>query len=158
MPKPPANKALLAALWVNAALLAVLIGAVLTRTSGPTLISPAMGQSPTNIGGGAGIYIMPAQFTATKWGCYMVDVDRQTLAAYEYDLGDSQLTLKAARSFRYDLQLGNYDTFPSPDDIKKLVEGQTPGGTEPGAAQPAPGAPTSGAPAPGAPAPMPAPK
>jgi hypothetical protein len=144
MPKSGSSKTLLTALWVNAGLLAVLIVAVCTRSGGPTLVAPAMGQSPTNIGGGAGIYIMPAQFTATKWGCYLVDVDRQTLAAYEYDLGESQLTLKAARSFKYDLLLGNYDTFPSPDDIRKLVEGQPQGGKETVPEQPTP------APAPGA--------
>lgn len=143
MAKSGSNRTLLAALWVNAGLLALLIVAVWMRSGGPALVAPALGQSPTNIGGGAGIYIMPAQFTATKWGCYLVDVDRQTLAAYEYDLGDSQLTLKAARSFRYDLLLGNYDTFPSPDDIKKLVEGQTQGGRDASPDQPTP------APAPG---------
>jgi hypothetical protein len=144
MPRTGANRALLTALWVNAALSAVLIVVLCSRGGGPTLVAPALGQSPTNIGGGAGIYIMPAQFTATKWGCYLVDVDRQTLAAYEYDLGDSQLTLKAARSFKYDLLLGNYDTFPSPDDIRKLVEGQAQGGRDSVAPQPAP------TPAPGA--------
>lgn len=143
MAKSGSNRTLLAALWVNAGLLALLIVAVWMRSGAPALVAPALGQSPTNIGGGAGIYIMPAQFTATKWGCYLVDVDRQTLAAYEYDLGDSQLTLKAARSFRYDLLLGNYDTFPSPDDIKKLVEGQTQGGRDASPDQPTP------APAPG---------
>jgi hypothetical protein len=144
MPKSGTSKALLTALWVNAGLLILLVVAVWMRSSAATLVAPAMGQSPTNIGGGAGIYIMPAQFTATKWGCYMVDVDRQTIAAYEYDLGDSQLTLKAARSFRYDLQLENYDTFPPPGDIKNLVEGKPLGGAAP--EQPAPIAP---APTPG---------
>jgi hypothetical protein len=150
MPKSGSNKAVVTALWANAAMLLALIVVVAGRSSGPALVAPAMGQSPTNIGGGAGIYIMPAQFTATKWGCYLVDVDRQNLVAYEYDLGDSQLTLKAARSFKYDLLLPNYDTFPSPDDIRKLVEGQQAGSKEaaPDQSPPAP-VPGTSVPAPG---------
>jgi hypothetical protein len=138
MPKSGSNKALLTALWVNAGLVALLIVAVWTRSGGPTLVAPAMGQSAANIGGGAGIYIMPAQFTSTGWGCYVIDVDRQTLAAYQYDLGEKQLTLKAVRSFRYDLLLGNYDTFPAPDDIKKLVEVPPHAGADNAPEQPAP--------------------
>lgn len=53
-----------------------------------------------------------------------MDIDRHTLCTYEYRAGEKSLVLTAARDFRYDLQLQNYDTFPAWYDVKKLVEDQ----------------------------------
>lgn len=114
------------ALYLNAGLLAVIAIALLNR-SGPTfrLDSAAFAQQvPQPIAGGAGFFLMPAQFSPTQWGCYVMDVDAQTLTAYVYTPRDSsrgELRLAAARSFVYDRQLKNYNTAPRPEEIEQLV-------------------------------------
>jgi hypothetical protein len=51
-----------------------------------------------------------------------MDVDTQTLVAYEYTPGNRSLRLVAARNFRYDRQLGNHNTTPEPDEIKAMLD------------------------------------
>lgn len=114
------------ALYLNAALLAVIAIALLNR-SNPSLRldSAAFAQQvPQPIAGGAGFFLMPAQFSATQWGCYVMDVDAQTLTAYVYTPKESsrgELRLAAARSFVFDRQLKNYNTTPRPEEIEQLV-------------------------------------
>ena len=126
--RPPSNRRnpIALALYVNAVLLAMILLAVVTRGSAPTLIAPAMAQDAPRqpaLAGGAGIFIAPAQFSTTTWGCYLMDVDQQTLCAYQYLPGERQLKLVAARNFRYDRRLGNFNTAnPSPMEVKDLSE------------------------------------
>jgi hypothetical protein len=108
-------------LWVNAVLLAGILG-FLIANNGSSLLSSAHGQALNNIGGGAGVYVVPAQFGDRQWGCYLVDVDQQTLIAYEFFGGEKQLKFVAARSFKYDRRLGNYSTSPSSLEIQRLLE------------------------------------
>src|SRR5687767_8882953 len=96
------------ALYVNAALLAAILLVLMSRDSSPTLLAPAMGQQQPAIAGGAGFFVVPAQFSTTTWGCYLMDVDQQNLCAYQYVPGERQLRLVAARNFRYDRRLGNF--------------------------------------------------
>ena len=112
------------ALYLNAALLACILVALLARESSPTLLAPAMGQEHQPvIAGGAGLFVVPAQFSTNTWGCYLMDVDGQTLVAYQYLPGEKKLRLMAARNFRYDRQLGQYNTdSPSPAEVKELLE------------------------------------
>jgi hypothetical protein len=110
------------ALYANAVLLAVILVVLLTRDSGPHLVAPAFGQAQMPIAGGAGLFVVPAQFSANTWGCYVMDVDSQTLCAYQFFPGDKYLHFIAARNFRYDRQLPDFNTQPSPDEIKQLVE------------------------------------
>jgi len=65
---------------------------------------------------------MPAQFSSNTWGCYVMDVDSQTLCAYQFLPGEKQLRLIAARNFRFDRRLGNFNTVPAPLDVKDLVD------------------------------------
>lgn len=115
-------------LYLNAGLLALIAVALLSKPSAPQFLPVAMGQQglppqQQPIAGGAGIFIMPAQFANNLWGCYLMDVDAQTLCAYMYYPGERQLRLAAARSFKYDRHLGNYNTAnPSPNEVKELVE------------------------------------
>lgn len=64
---------------------------------------------------------MPGQFAINIWGCYVMDVDRQTLCAYEYVPGRKQLLLVASRFIGHDRQLLEYNTSPSPEEVKRLV-------------------------------------
>lgn len=114
------------ALYLNAALLAVIAVALISRSpSRISFDSAAFGQQvPQPIAGGAGFFLMPAQFSTNQWGCYVMDVDAQTLAAYVYTprgSGSGELRLAAARSFVFDRQLKNYNTAPRPEEIEQLV-------------------------------------
>ncbi len=110
------------ALYANALLLAGILVVLLARNDAPHLVAPAFGQAQMPIAGGAGLFVVPAQFSANTWGCYVMDVDSQTLCAYQFFPGDKYLHFIAARNFRYDRQLPDFNTQPSPDEIKQLVE------------------------------------
>ena len=77
------SRSLSAALWVNAALLAVIAFSLAFHSSEsqfPEFLpaayaQPAGPQQP--IAGGAGLFLMPAQFSSNTWGCYVMDVDSQ---------------------------------------------------------------------------------
>lgn len=101
------------------AILAVLLG----RESHPPMLPMAFGQAqPPGIAGGAGLFIMPAQFSQTVWGCYVMDVDQQTLCAYTASGSPPKLRLVAARDIRHDRRLRNYNTSdPSPAEVQDLV-------------------------------------
>ncbi|MGD0463843.1 MAG: hypothetical protein ABSB74_15255 [Tepidisphaeraceae bacterium] len=88
------------------------------------MTSPANAQSVPEqpIAGGNGIFVMPCQLHPEVWGCYLLDTQRQSLCVYEYRAGEKALILSAARNFRYDLDLKNYNTFPAWYDIQKAVE------------------------------------
>ena len=123
MPRPRRNHALVTALYVNAALLLAILVAVLSGGRVPSVLPAAYGQEPQPIAGGSGIYLMPAQLDGETWGCYVMDVDSQTLCAYEYKTGANRIRLVSARSIRHDrkLQRFNIDE-PSPEEVAKLVE------------------------------------
>ena len=62
-------------------------------------------------------------FSVNVWGCYLMDVDQQTLCAYQYLPGEKQLRLVAARNFKNDRKLGNYNTAnPSPNEVRDLID------------------------------------
>ena len=118
------------ALYVNAAFLLAVLAVLLTRDGSPRFIPVALGQAtPTAqqpsapIAGGAGLFLMPAQMSENVWGCYIMDVDQQTLCAYSVTGNPPQLKLMAARDFRFDRRLKNYNTsHPQPLEVKNLVE------------------------------------
>jgi len=111
------------ALYLNAALLAAILVALLARNDSPGLLPAAFAQNQPPIAGGAGFFVMPAQFAEKIWGCYLLDVDTQTLCAYQYFQGEKQLRLVAARNFRYDRRLANFNTDnPTPQEVRELVE------------------------------------
>jgi hypothetical protein len=111
------------ALYLNAAILAAILVTIISRDDAPGLIPAAWAQNQAPIAGGAGFFVMPAQFSDNAWGCYLLDVDTQTLCAYQWFLGEKQLRLVAARNFRYDRRLANFNTdHPSPAEVQQLVE------------------------------------
>lgn len=128
LPRRRRNRPLLAALYVNAGLLALIAVALIARGGGRLPFEAAAfgQQAPQQIAGGAGFYLMPAQFGTNVWGCYVMDVDAQTLVAYRYDPGagaKGELRLAAARSFVNDRKLRKYNTSsPTPDEVGRLLE------------------------------------
>jgi hypothetical protein len=78
---------------------------------------------PQPIAGGAGLFLMPAQLSPSTWGCYVMDVDRQTLMVYYYAPTDRKLRLMAARDFTFDRQLRQFNTDePTPPEVRSLIE------------------------------------
>ena len=125
MKRPRRNRAVLFGLYLNAGLLAAVLWAVAGRSGlVPGLSSPAFGSplQPPPIAGGGSMYLMPAQFSTNVWGCYIMDIDAQTLCAYEFFTGDKTLRLVAARDFHWDRRLKNYNTLPAWPEVQKLVE------------------------------------
>ncbi|MBC8107347.1 MAG: hypothetical protein H7Z14_12210 [Anaerolineae bacterium] len=114
------------ALFVNAVALCLIALALFTKNDSkfPSMIPAAYGQNgQAAIGGGAGVFVVPAQFGQNFYGCYIMDVDAQTICAYQMFPGEHNFRLIAARSFRYDRRLNNYNTAtPSPAEVKALVE------------------------------------
>jgi hypothetical protein len=124
MPRPRRANPIAVALYVNAALLLAILVAVVSGGRVPSVLPEAFGQVPQPIAGGSGMYLMPAQFAVNSWGCYVMDVDAQTLIAYEFmPARGGKLKLVTARSIRHDrkLQRFNIDN-PSPEEVEKLVE------------------------------------
>ena len=123
---PPKNKHLVIALYANAALLAAILLTLLNRSNTPSFLPAAFAQQQGQpaIAGGAGLFVMPAQMKTNVWGCFVLDVDSQTLSAYEYWGGDRLLRLAASRELRYDRRLKQFNTDPPPREIKARVEAQ----------------------------------
>src|SRR5260221_13850874 len=124
MTPPRSNKSLVLVLWANAGLLAMILIVLLNRGSAPSFLSPVYGQNQAPIAGGGGGFIMPRQMQTNVWGCYLLDVDAKTLCAYQFYPGEKKLRLTAARSYRYDTKLENYNTELSPREIKALLDKQ----------------------------------
>lgn len=125
------------ALYLVAALLALNLIATLTRSDSPSIFPAAFAQRQTPIAGGGGQFIMPAQLSGNTWGAYLMDIDRGTLAVYQFFPGTKQLQFVASRRFTNDTKLENFNTTPSPQEIADLVEKQN----KPLRAGAAPGAP-----------------
>jgi hypothetical protein len=116
-------KPILYALYMNGAILLAILVTLIGRVR--TGAEPAFGQQTPDqpaITGGNGIFVMPCQLHPEVWGCYLLDTQRQTLSVYEYRAGEKALVLSAARNFRFDLDLKNYNTFPAWYDIKNAVD------------------------------------
>ncbi len=117
------SKKLFVALTVNAALVGVLLLTVAGRGPAAAVAQPL----PAALGGGAargGMTVMPAQMTVNTYGCFVLDADHQTLTAYQFLPGEKDLKLVAARDVQYDRQLTDFNTAPSPTDVRHLVEEQ----------------------------------
>ena len=124
MTETRSSKHLVYALYVNAALLLGIL--IVLAGRGRAIVEPArastmMADEQPPIAGGGGIFVMPCQLHPDVWGCYLLDTSRQTLCVYEYRAGEKALVLSAARNFRFDLDLKNYNTFPAWYLIQKAV-------------------------------------
>jgi len=118
------SKIITIGIYANAAALCMIALALWGRAEAPSILPAAFAQQvPQPIAGGAGLFLMPAQMSPSTWGCYVMDVDAQTLVAYQYYPGDRKLRLMAARDFSFDRFLKEFNTDdPTPADVKNLVE------------------------------------
>lgn len=122
------NRSLVVALYVNASLLFAILAVLLARPGTPSLTPAAFG-APLGqpIAGGGTLYLMPAQFSPQTYGAYVMDIDKQTLVAYQFYPGEKQLRFVAARRFSHDLRMTEFNTIPPVEDVKKMIEAQDAG-------------------------------
>jgi hypothetical protein len=140
--KPPRRRNPVAvALYVNAALLVAVLAVLLARPDTPSLTPAALAQAQQPIAGGAGLFIVPGQFSSNIWGVYLMDVDQQTICAYTVTGSPPQLKLIAARNFRNDRRVGNYNTLPPPQEVKDLLDKEQNNTRVPGSAAAPPATP-----------------
>lgn len=116
------SKALTIGLYLNAGLLAAGLMVLIGRSDMPMISAAQAQQVPQPIAGGGGLFLMPGQLSPSVWGCYVMDVDRQTLMVYQYEPGQKMLRFAAARDFSNDRRMRRYNTEPSPDEIKNLAD------------------------------------
>ena len=118
-----ANRTVLA-LCFNGIVLLLILLAIATRDGRGFGGSTAFGQMqlPQAVTSNSGIVIMPGQLAPNHWGCYVLDSQNQTLSVYQFEPGEHDLKLAAARDIQYDRKLGNYNTSPAPEDIRKMLE------------------------------------
>lgn len=112
-------------LWVIAIALIANIVLPLLRT-GPAagLESLALAQT-TQAAGTRGLFAFSGQMSKSSYGIYMVDTDAMTVWAYEFNQQKNCLRLAAARTWRYDRYLENYNICDLPPEaVEQMVDEQ----------------------------------
>lgn len=79
------------------------------------------------------LFAVAGKITADTYGVYLVDRDTRKMAVYQWLAGKpGKLKLVATRNCTFDLQLDEYNTEPSPEEIRQLVrEGRSLGDSSP---------------------------
>lgn len=118
-----ATNGLTKVLYLNGFGLLAIAAVLLLRGGGAeSLPLGNIAQAQVPIAGGGGVYLMPAQLASNIWGVYLLDTDEQTIMVYKADRGGERLTFEAARNFTNDRLIDNFNTEPSPDEVKAIVE------------------------------------
>ena len=112
-----AHRKLFLVLCGNAVLLGLILASMWTR--GPA--TPAFGETMA-AGSAIGITVVPAQFSSSTYGCYLLDADHQSLCVYTFHPGEHDLHLEAARDVEYDRRLKLFNTSPPPTEVQKLAD------------------------------------
>lgn len=112
--------------WCIVVLLAVIATTLLIATV-QALTPVAAAQPVSNGGEPEATFAVAGQIAPNTFGLYLVDPSRQTVLLYEVATGFSQnaatrkLVLRAARTYRFDAQLEEYNTEPKPGEIADQV-------------------------------------
>jgi len=79
------------------------------------------------------LFAVAGKISADTYGVYLVDRDTRKMAIYQWLAGKpGKLKLVATRNCTFDLQLDEYNTEPSPEEIRQLVrEGRSLGDSSP---------------------------
>jgi len=104
----------------------VVLGVLCLFFIGSKLDSPANAQAQLQTGSEGKISVIPVQLERDRHGLVMVDTAGQTLWVYELNSrgpAHNRLRLLAARSWRYDRLLQQYNTAePKPEQVRMLLE------------------------------------
>ncbi len=109
--------------WLIVILLSVIATCLLIEVGNgadAALAEPSVAAS----GAAGGVIAVSAQVTADSYGVYLLDPQRGTMAVYQYQPKTRTLRLMAVRNYGFDVQLDEYNTEPSPREIKQLVQQQ----------------------------------
>jgi hypothetical protein len=104
---------------------AVLLGGVLAMAvlAAAGTFAPAQAQGGGGQTGSATIVV--GQLDKNDIPVFLLNSAEQCLTIYEYDVRSEDLTLRVARSYRFDSQLNDYNNKkPDVDDVEKLVKKQ----------------------------------
>lgn len=103
--------------------LSIIAVALLARGGGGPSV-PAWAQ-PLTGGGSRGVFAFSGQLASGAFGVYMVDVDSMTIWCYEYQKERGCMRLAAARSWKYDRYLEQFNVCDiTPADVERLIEDQ----------------------------------
>ena len=109
--------------WVIAVSLAVIAFQLTTRWG--TISLPSVLAQPSTGAGAGGVFAFSGQLTKGSYGIFLVDVDAGTIWTYEYVAAKRCLRLAAARSWRYDRYLEDYNTCDLPPKVvEQMVDEQ----------------------------------
>ena len=104
----------------------IVLGVLCLFFIGSELGLPVNAQAEPQTGTEGGILVIPVQIERDSYGLVMVDTVGQTLWVYELSSRrptHNRLRLLAARSWRYDRLLQQYNTAePGPEQVKMLLE------------------------------------
>jgi len=110
-------------LWALSVAMTLLAVALLTGPEGSGSEN-AFAQLPTSAGA-RGVFAFSGQLTKNTYGIFMVDVDTMTLWAYEYVPNRDCMRLVAARTWRYDRYLENFNGCDLPPErVEEMIEQQ----------------------------------
>lgn len=100
--------------------LALIAAVLLLREGGQDV---ALAQS-VNSSAARGVFAFTGELTKGTHGVFMVDVDAGTIWCYEFVPGKRKLRLVAARDWRFDRYLENFETEPPPEVVQEILEEQ----------------------------------
>jgi hypothetical protein len=123
------DKKIFLALSANAIVLLLILLVMVSRDNRIGISSEAFGQLAQQppITGGNGLFVMPAQLSPNTWGCYLLDSEHRTLCVYQFSPAEKLLRFAAGRNVENDRYLGDFNTIPSPEEIKDLVKRESEG-------------------------------
>ena len=71
-----------------------------------------------------GLLAVPAQITRDTYGLFLIDPEQRTICVYQYQAAARKLQLLASRTYRFDVQLDDWNSSPPPREIQDLVQQQ----------------------------------
>ena len=78
---------------------------------------------PAPLASDHGTYVLPLRLADKSWGLVLVDRRQRVFCVYRFLENASRLRLVAARDYRYDLHLRDYNnTSPTPAQVKAMVK------------------------------------
>lgn len=106
------------AMWLIAGLLGVIAVCLVIEVGS----SIASARQAGGVASGDSVLVVAGQITRDSYGLYLVDLESKSICVYQWLGGPRKLRLMAARSYVFDRKLDEYNTEPSPREIKELVE------------------------------------
>ena len=103
--------------WLVVVVLSMMAGMLLVK-----VLETPTATAQVSVAGESGKYLAVAgQLSNDEYGLYLIDREKGVIAVYQWQPNPRKLRLLAARNTEYDLNLDEYNTEPSPNEIQTLV-------------------------------------